>query len=248
MRVCSIRGLSFFGFLMALSWSTTGWCQTPEEIDAARKRGVDYLLSSQEKDGSWSFKDTTYPVGPTALVGLALMENGIPISDSHIEKANKYINDKIKDLKNTYEISLSLVFLSRVGDRDSRATVRELAARLIAGQNGDGGWGYACPLATIGLLTDPKQKPKTIEGIGDNSCTQFATLALWVASRSGVNIDDAMLKVGERFLDTPRYTGGWTYNHDKMETPDTPTMTFAGMFCLTVAHANRIRAQAEHRI
>lgn len=240
--------------------------QTFEEVEAARHRGVDYLKSQQAEDGSWDFKG--HEVGITALCGLALIENGLPISDPIIEKAQRYIVKNYDDVKQTYDITLAILFLSRVGDRDNRKPIRDLAARLVAGQNVDGGWHYTCPAATQSILVDENERVKPQPGKGDNSCTQFAVLGLWVSSRWGVNIDMPLVKVTERFVATQRTDGGWPYQHEDKpkegETPkegatppasasetekeaklnpSSPSMTFAGLFCLTVARANRIRAE-----
>ena len=106
---------------------------------------------------------------------------------------------------------MSILFLSRVGDRDNRSKIRDLAARLIAGQNEEGGWGYTCPLVSAGILSNPETRPKLQAGVGDNSCTQFAVLGLWVSSRWGVDITDTMSLVGNRFIETQREDGGWPY-------------------------------------
>ena len=240
--------------------------QTFEEIEAARVRGVDFLKTQQQEDGSWDFKG--HEVGITALCTLALIENGLPISDPIVEKAQRYIVKNYDGVKQTYDITLAILLLSRVGDRDNRKPIRDLAARLVAGQNVDGGWHYSCPAATQSILVDSNERVKPQPGKGDNSCTQFAVLGLWVSSRWGVNIDSPMLKVSERFVATQREDGGWPYMHeDKPKemkdgdpnaaappadsagtdaakiSPSSPSMTFAGLFCLTVARANRIRAE-----
>ena len=86
------------------------------------------------------------------------------------------------------------------------------------------------------------------DGAGDNSNTQFAVLGLWVASRFGVPIDEGMREVGSRFVNTQNEDGGWGYTiKDKEPTPSTQAMTPAGLFCLTVARATKIRAQLKDR-
>ncbi|AMV22118.1 prenyltransferase/squalene oxidase repeat-containing protein [Planctomyces sp. SH-PL14] len=239
--------------------------QTPDKAEEARLKGYEFLKSQQLEDGSWEYAG--HDVGITALCGLALIENGLPISDPIVESAQRYVVKNYQDVKQTYDITLAILFLSRVGDRDNRKPIRDLAARLIAGQNVDGGWHYTCPAATQSILVDSNERIKPQAGKGDNSCTQFAVLGLWVASRWGVNIDIPMLKVAERFVATQRPDGGWPYQHEdkpKEEegnstgtpapttsgteaesklNPSSPSMTFAGLFCLTVARATRIRAE-----
>lgn len=214
-----------------------------DPFEAARLRGVEYLKSQQNPDGNWFYAN--HVIGITSLCGLALVENGVPVSDAAVENAHRFVRRNLDDLRNTYDLSLAILFLSRVGDRDNRTAIRDMAARLIAGQNVDGGWGYTCPLVNAIVLSNRDDLPDAPEGPGDNSCTQFGTLGLWVASRWGVNIDDAMERVGQRFVDTQIQDGGWTYRHDQDGAASRNSMTYAGLFCLAVSKATAIRQQQE---
>ncbi len=309
--------------VIAIQFGVSAIAQTSTEIDSARHKGMDFLKSEQYDDGSWEY--ASHDVGITSLCALALIENGVPVSDPVIDKAHRFVQKEMETEKSTYDIALSILFLSRVGDRDNRPKIRDLAARLIAGQNEEGGWGYACPLVSAGILSNPDEKPKLQPGVGDNSCTQFAVLGLWVSSRWGVDISDTMSLVGDRFIETQREDGGWPYRceewskllaeaeegskkstadepagtagdpkkkkkkkdkdkeapaaanappgarnglpgaeggvpglpgangagstADAKYEPSSPTMTFAGLFCLTVARATVIRnEQSQSRV
>ena len=59
--------------------------------------------------------------------------------------------------------------------------------------------------------------------LGDNSNTQFATLALWVARRHGVPTDKALGRVEQRFRSSQNPDGGWAYM--PVFSPGAPTMT-----------------------
>ncbi|MEZ6068515.1 MAG: prenyltransferase/squalene oxidase repeat-containing protein, partial [Planctomycetaceae bacterium] len=224
--------------LLVSATSASGFRQ---EIETARKAGMQFLLDSQLADGSWEYAG--HEIGITSLCSIALIENGVAIDDPAIEKAHRYVHNNYLDCKQTYDIALAILFLSRVGDRDNKDPIRDLAARLVAGQNDDGGWGYTCPLVRGAYLSGGGDRPDAPKGPGDNSCTQFATLGLWVSSRWGVNIDDPMAHVAYRFVRDQNKDGGWPYKYDvAMPQGSRNTMTFAGLFCLTVARANRIRA------
>lgn len=188
---------------------SSGYAQTAQEVESARQKGMEYLKGEQYDDGSWDFEG--HEVGITSLCAMALIENGVSVSDPIIDKAHRFVQKEMEDEKGTYDIALAILFLSRVGDRDNRPKIRDLAARLIAGQTVEGGWGYTCPLASSGILSNPDDKPKLQPGVGDNSCTQFAVLGLWVSSRWGVDITDTMSLVGDRFIETQREDGGWPY-------------------------------------
>ncbi len=231
------------------------WCllcesataQTPptdEQIQAARLKGVEFIKSQQTKDGFWEYDDDlkadSNNVGLSALCTIALIENGVPHNDPVVRKGYEFVLGKSGQLKNTYELALATVMLSRMGDRRDRLRIKTLAARLVAGQLKSGGWTYTCPEADADILRTP-QSLVLKEGVGDNSCTQFAVLGLWVASRTGVNIEYPLRAVSQRFIENQREDGGWNYNLDE-KAGSGPSMTCAGLFCLTVAQASKIKA------
>lgn len=201
--------VAIWSVLCSIPWCSTGLAQSSPDIEPARLKGIQFLQGEQFDDGSWEFEG--HDVGITSLCALALIENGVPVSDPSIEKAHRFVQEEMKEIKGTYDIALAILLLSRVGDRDNRPKIRELAARLIAGQTVEGGWGYTCPLASVSILSNPNDRPKLQPGIGDNSCTQFAVLGLWVSSRWGVDITETMSLVGDRFIETQREDGGWPY-------------------------------------
>ena len=218
--------------------------QTDEQVTAARARGVKFLKQQQKSDGSWAF--TGHDVGITALCTIALIENGVALNDPGVQKGYEYVKKNSDSLTTTYDLSLVIVLLSRFGDRRDKGQIKGFAARLIAGQMDSGGWHYTCPgqkLDAEKVLKDPSSGPKPKEGYGDNSCTQFAVLGLWVASRSGVNVDRTLAKVAQRFIKTQADDGGWAYiaEVEGKKAGSGESMTGAGLFCLAVAQANQIR-------
>jgi hypothetical protein len=87
--------------------------------------------------------------------------------------------------------------------------------------------------------------------VADNSNTQFATLALWVARRHGVPIDDAVSHLNQRFRGSQNEDGGWGYQSGSIRVdPTTATMTCAGLLGLAVAfgtaNENLLRTQQAH--
>jgi hypothetical protein len=241
-RSLALAGVT--GLATMLLMAPEAQAATDVEIEQARLKGVEFLKGQQQSDGSWEFP--SYTTGITALCTLALIENGVPITDSVVDKGYRFVKRQVSEVKNTYEISLSILLLARVGDRQDKAHIRTLGARLLAGQNQYGGWGYSCPVIESTALSDVKKLERQ-KGAGDNSCTQFGVLGLWVASRYGVPIEDAMTEVAIRFLEGQNEDGGWSYQPpgaDKVEARNTTTrntMTCAGLFSLTVARATRIR-------
>ena len=228
--------------LLTAITATSLLAQDEKEIVAARERGVKFLQSVQKSDGRWEYKG--HDLGITALCTIALIENGVPLEHDSVQKGYNYVKKNYRDLGNTYDLALGVVCLSRFGDRRDKPMIRELAARLMAGQKDSGGWHYSCPkdIDPERVLRDPVGV-KLAEGFGDNSCTQFAVLGLWVASRSGVNIDKTLERVAKRFDETQKEDGGWAYDAREEVKSGSPSMTSAGLFCMAVAEAHRIREQ-----
>ncbi|MGH7171265.1 MAG: hypothetical protein ACRELG_13385, partial [Gemmataceae bacterium] len=86
-------------------------------------------------------------------------------------------------------------------------------------------------------------------GVGsDNSNTQFATLALWVARRYGMPVETALKRVGTRYRTSQHADGGWSYFDSSMGSVgpmrhSSASMTCAGLIGLAVAdgHASETR-------
>jgi hypothetical protein len=81
---------------------------------------------------------------------------------------------------------------------------------------------------------------------GDNSNTQFATMALWVGRRYGVPTQKALLRVNDHFRLEQCSNGGWAYSPNFTGIPPGPggwpagnataTMTCAGLLGLAAGH------------
>lgn len=125
-------------------------------IDESIARGVEYLKATQKADGSWG--DDPHIVGITALTGIALIESGTRLSDASVQRAAGFLRSKAGSLSDTYQLSLTIIFLDRMKDpkRDD-PTIQSMAVRLIAGQTPTGGWGYQVQGGTRGArVSDPE--------------------------------------------------------------------------------------------
>jgi hypothetical protein len=115
-----------------------------KRVNAAIDRGVAYLRMTQLGGGSWVAG--THEVGYAALPGLTLLECWVPSNDPAVLKAARFVRFNASTLTRTYELSLAILFLDRLGNPRDRKLIQTLALRLIAGQNSAGGWTYDCPL------------------------------------------------------------------------------------------------------
>src|SRR5262245_19748213 len=122
----------------------------PNAID----RGMYYLQRSQKDTGTWAAAGEGNVVAYAALPALTLLELGVPASDTGIQRAANFVRVSVasKSLVSTYEVSLALLFLDRLGDKKDKPHIETLAARLIAAQTPTGGWGYQVQ------YLDPKTK------------------------------------------------------------------------------------------
>ena len=121
------------------------------KIDRAIDRGVEFLKGAQTDNGGWKWgmyraSDGRFKAAQSALPGYALLEAGVPADDPVIQKAAEYVRPKALASDFTYEMSLVLLFLDRLGDPKDKKLIQTLAMRLIAGQHHTGGWSYRCPL------------------------------------------------------------------------------------------------------
>lgn len=159
------------------SYRSTLSKENQRKVNDAIDRGVKWLRSIQnKKDGSWS--NGRYPVGYTALAGLTLLECGGNPLDPAVCKAADYVRFYAPNLtkRSTYQLSLTILFLDKLGDNRDKDLIRRLALRLIAGQTAAGGWYYQCPILTrsenfelVVFLQKTRPLPTPIGGKGNKT-------------------------------------------------------------------------------
>jgi hypothetical protein len=251
--------------------------------------------------------------GYQALVGLTLLACGVPADDPAVRSLVGLVRGGADAEQKTYDLALSIMFLDRLGEPADHEVIRTLGLRLVAGQNGSGGWSYQCPplrgsdrdqlLDLLEALSPPprtgaagpgmrtgtnKPEPGRVQApaasaprdddpspfgprkplggglrrmgnrqaisgpvknlpvirfkpgdkpnfqdFSDNSNTQFAVLALWVARKYGVPVDRTAALVDARFRASQHNNGSWSYNPLAENWPD--SMTCSGLIGLAVA-------------
>jgi len=102
------------------------------------------------------------------------------------------------------------------------------------------------------LATLQRLRGMAIDVGSDNSNTQFATLALWVARRYGVPVEDALKRVATRFRNSQHSDGGWGYFDPSMRVRgmvgrSTASMTCAGLLALAVADGEASEKKQERK-
>lgn len=216
------------------------------EIQNAIEKGKQFLIDKQFGNGTWAFLENidqgeARTVGATALCGLALMECHVPPGDGRIQKAAQVIRKAARDVKFNfnYGVNLCILFLHRVNQGEAGGwntehgdapLVRDLANRVMRGQNQRGGWGY--------YLTPGEQ---------DNSNTQFGIVGLWVARKyfpEGKERDAvkaALVRAEQKFRGSQSGSGAWGYDSSNLmiQLQPTPSMTCAGLLGLAVGAGHR---------
>lgn len=118
-------------------------------IDQAIDKGVEFLKGAQSERGDFKwrmYRDGRFLAAQCALPAYALLEAGVPADDPAIQKAADFVRAKVPPSDYTYELSLALLFLDRLGNPRDKKLIQTLALRLIAGQHHTGGWSYRCPI------------------------------------------------------------------------------------------------------
>jgi hypothetical protein len=206
-----------------------------EKIEKAIDLGVEYLRF-HERGGLWKYigGEQEKDLGATALAGLAMLEAKVEPTDPCIQRVTRQVVFAAPKLTQTYCISLAILYLDRVG-RPTRPhphseSIRTLATNLQGGQR-QAAWSYGGTLN----VAHP-----------DNSNTQFAILALWIARKHDLpGVEKNIIDAAKRFRGTQHKDGGWGYG---LATPDgadpsTATMTCAGLIGMFLGFAQELERE-----
>lgn len=118
---------------------------TQAQIDEAVAKGVDFLkkaLTAGPAGVAGGAAGGEHGIGPMALAGIALIEAKVPNDDPVLRKVIAAVRDASYTQTQTYQISLCLLFLDKYEDPADVPLIQMLAARLLGGQNNNGGWTY----------------------------------------------------------------------------------------------------------
>ncbi len=212
---------------------------TDRDVDRAIGEMRRYLLQQQQKSGHWERHGRPVGVpagGETAIALFALMEAGEKPRSDPMRKGL----DALAAVKSTnlYVVTTRAMVLSQVAaqwaDHPYGDRLRKDLAWLNEGALRHGTWGYGGP-----------------ERTGDNSCSQFALLALWEADRAGIEIDRRLVaRVEQAWLARQKADGGWTYPGEPgaaEKSDSTLSMTAAGLASLFLCQDVLLLASGPYR-
>ncbi|HMO36553.1 MAG TPA: terpene cyclase/mutase family protein [Gemmatales bacterium] len=215
-----------------------------EQVKPRIEAGVEFLKRVHLNSGVWAYQGQNAPnneqvVGATALCAVALLECDVPPNDRHIQSAVSVVRRAAADpnFKYTYSVCLSLILLDRlnkgkdVSRNPDAGTIKRLANLIVAGQSVDGRWGYTLPSGAV-----------------DNSNTQFAVVALWIA-RKYTRVDAALKRAEMKLRQSQTASGGWGYDASNIQMAMAPTgsMTCAGVLGLALHAGSMAERNASFR-
>jgi hypothetical protein len=122
----------------------------PAALQARVNQAIDQgsrYLRAQVREGSWNNSRfvNKHTYGFAALMGLTLLECGVPSTDPSVQRVATFARRNGSAVDTTYELSLGILFLDRLGDRQDEELIQSMAVHLLAGQSLTGGWTYKCP-------------------------------------------------------------------------------------------------------
>ena len=215
-----------------------------KRVNRAIDRGVAYLQKNHNNHPQYR--------NYLGLLGLTLLECGIPADDPSVQQIAALFRTQRRQITQTYELALAILFLDRLGDPRDRRLIYDFGQLLLFGQVKGGIWTYGClrddpkrfmPAVPVGVRADGRPVKVPANAIiniffrGDNSNTQLALLGLWVAQRHGVPVRSALLAAEQHFRCTRLSDGSWTYNSFAVYWRD--SMTCAGLMSLAMSHSVR---------
>src|SRR4051812_45698937 len=98
--------------LLLVALAAPGFAATPQEIEAAVKKGAAFL-DQRYRDGAPAGRrgDDGHGIGPAALAGLALLETGADPTGPAVRAITAAVRDAAYTEVRTYQIALCLLYL-----------------------------------------------------------------------------------------------------------------------------------------
>ena len=210
---CLFCGILLIALFIGLAFSGTAQAQrkyTPEHpyVKKLADRAVKVLQKADSTPGH------------NTMAALAIVEHGkrynkeVPQNNKVVNKAVEHIRDECANGKSfynereTYYPAVALILLAEVDASRNRDQIIYLLDVLKKRQQGHGGFTYSN------------------EDTGDCSQTQFAGLAMWVASSHRFEVDLGMAERTLNWFCQVSQNGRWSYKYDKNGKPTNgPTLS-----------------------
>jgi len=202
------------------------------ETKAAVAKAVDYLRHAKLPSA------THNPPAPSDyLVLWAMLNAGVPQDDPFFQKLLQ--GTLTVRLQRTYAVSVHTMVLQRLDPLKYRDRIADCAQFLVDNQCINGQWSYGTP--TVAARGGAVKKRRDGPLSGNNSCSQFAAMALRACADAGVAIpletfDRAVRSWNECQRPEADGRAGWCYTRD--ESPHRPygSMSAGGVASLAILH------------
>src|SRR5262249_11576342 len=202
------------------------------ESKAAVAKALDYLRQAKLPAASHN------PPAPSDdLVLWAMLNAGVPQDDPFFQKLLQ--QTLAVRLQRTYATSLHTMVLQRLDPVKYRDRIADCAQFLVDNQCINGQWSYGA--STVAARNGAVKKSRDGPLSGNNSCSQFAAMALRACVEAGIAIpaetfDRAIRGWNECLRPEADGRAGWCYTRD--ESPHRPygSMTAGGVASLAILH------------
>jgi hypothetical protein len=216
---------------VALGLSLPAHAATTEQVDAAIKKGVEFLYSKQnnghwEKTNAPDPKDTQF-TGLTALATYALLAAGESPQNPKLAQSIEWL--KKNDTKGIYALGCRAQVWNLIPHEKDQSVVEALkkdAALLLEGARKAKGQGFRGLYHYTVSARDY-----------DASCSQYGVLGMWAMDRAGLEIPDLYWQsVEDAWKKNQNPDGGWSYikGGDAKHGQTTINMTAAGIATLFI--------------
>lgn len=234
-------GVLVWSVVGVLVLSSAARAATPEQVDKAIKKGVDWLYSQQNDKGNW---ETTPGPGPdarkeqskpeagqwggnSAIATYALLDAGESWRDKRVRDALEWLNKA--PMIGTYAVALRAQCWQYLPQSPGvKSAAQRDCGMLLNGMKSKGDargmWAY--------LVSDGNSNRY------DHSTTQIALLGVWAANQAGREVPIAFWKESEAAWRSHQNTdGGWSYIYkgENDQGMSKMTMTLAGVATLFIA-------------
>ncbi len=221
-----LRRLASAVLAAALAWTGAAPARavTDDEVQAALRKGKEYLISQHNGNGSFG-QGGQHGEAYTALIFTTLAYMGVSINSGALDKGLDHVltlNETSFGSRPGYALPIRCMGLSYVHNRlletsDRRNQVRQRMMEDILkfqiGQTQDGGWRYM--LNASGW---------------DFSVTQWPLLAMRDASLVGIEIPEEPLKKARKlYYEKQKADGGWNYGAHGDDEASYGSMSAAGV-------------------
>ncbi len=260
MRSPAVARLALTG-LFLLAFSRVALAELPvDEMQKAIDRGVEYLISQQQPDGSWPHGLMGDPaganVGCTALCVLALRHARHPKAAEAIGKGTAYVAQQ-KPEPATYTAGLVEMLLYEDNPSSHGKLINAYAKMTVTAQKQggleEGTWGYLLAPWAVVSAPNPPKLPGNPPGRMDHSNMQYAVLALVCAERAGYQVPEITWKRTKLHYEASQCAdGGWGYLAANQLTPPgkqpaKPTVSMTAASTVSLFLADEALLSREHR-